>query len=113
MNANNIPGFTAEASFYRISVHYSLVSVREEITSGIVPALPSCANCEWACDKCFDCIETGVSWGRCPTCRVCNYCAGRSCSGGGGGGELLCCEFLANPSAGDNCRWCGPTPFPS
>lgn len=103
MNTTKMPGFTAEASLYRIGVHYSLASVREQITSGIVPALPSCAACDEACDKCWDCRESGSK--RCPTCGLCNYCSGRSCSGGD---PLPCCEVVLDPNAGFNCEWCGP-----
>jgi len=106
----HMPGFNAEGSLYRVRVRYSSASVLAEITSGIVPALPSCASCERACDKCWDCTASGREW--CPTCGVCNYCWGRSCPGGGsGGGGTTCCEFLVNPSPGENCHWCGPEPW--
>lgn len=101
----NLPEFTAEATLYQTPHTYRGVLANPQGPALIVPALPTCANCEWACDRCFDCVEAGGSFSRCRTCSVCNYCAGRSCSGGGIGGQPLPpCEFLVNPQPGVNCR---------
>jgi len=117
---NKMAGFTAEASLYGKGRHYhAAVTGQQTIKgatewfrgAGVVPAMPTCGACDFACDRCSDCRATGGR--RCVTCSLCNSCSGHCGNGGGGDGPLLCCEFLQNPSPGVNCRQCGPTPEPS
>lgn len=83
----NIPGFSAEATLYRTRGYYHMVATGMTSSGQVVPALPSCGNCDWACDKCVDCLRSGGTRASCPGCGVCSHCSRGGCGGGGGGVE--------------------------
>ena len=47
-----LPGFTAEA-VVQFSRNQYWAAMSGPGDTGVVPALPSCKTCDWACDKCF------------------------------------------------------------
>ena len=48
-----MPGFTAENSLYDRSSRYAQSGgSRNAKTNAVIPAIPSCANCDWILDNC-------------------------------------------------------------
>jgi len=72
----NVPGFTADATLTRSTNtdfhgRYSFRKSRDASTGKVVPAIPSCANCDWILANC-----TGNGW---KPATLCNYCAVGNC----------------------------------
>src|SRR5687768_12198568 len=91
----SVPGFTAVRSLHGSTNRFVLDWRGAPAGAAVVPALPSCGQCEAICFDCFDCIASGGTRGSCRSCRVCNYCGPRSCGGsgldgGGGSCDLRC-----------------------
>ena len=73
-----IPTFTASASIYRGTKLYRGVESDVSFSSGVIPAIPPCRNCDYICDVCLD---TGQGCGACARCAVqdCDPCPGGGC----------------------------------
>lgn len=71
----NVPKFTADLSLYNKSGNRFIAAlVNLKIASIVIPALPSCGNCAYIEDACYDCLDGGGSWQTCPTCRLVKWC---------------------------------------
>jgi len=111
MNDMTIPGFTADAALYKTSGHYSsgrhhATGENSFSTAGVMPALPSRENCEYAFDSCAECRGRKGPRGNCPTCHLAfNWCGGSGNDGGGGRGnegdwiDFANCSALCNGNA--------------
>jgi hypothetical protein len=67
-----MPGFTAGATLPRTSGRYQSAFGHASASDRVTPAMPSAANCEYACSACQrDRRHGGDPPG---TCGVCNYC---------------------------------------
>jgi hypothetical protein len=70
----HIPGFTAEASVYRVSRDYLGTGVAGSQDGAVIPAIPRCENCEDLLDYCAE-----HDW---RPRAACNACASGHCSRG-------------------------------
>jgi hypothetical protein len=71
-----LPGYTADISLYQTTNRYVGGMAGPVSDLAVSPALPGCASCNWAFDKCFDCLDKGGKFKNCPACRVISHCAG-------------------------------------
>lgn len=51
-----VPGFTAERALHQSAIPPSTSWVGEPPGAAVIPAIPSCGQCETICDRCWDCI---------------------------------------------------------
>jgi hypothetical protein len=96
-----VPGFTAERALHQSAIPPSTSWVGEPPGAAVIPAIPSCGQCETICDRCWDCIGAGGTFGSCRSCVTCNFCSPRSCGGGGGGGSGGSCDLRCGEARAD------------